>query len=238
MNTILIADKEQAYRHQIRQHIGIRGGFRVIGESESCFETIRMIDALEPDILFLDVQLGGEKTFDLIGQIGHLPQIIYTARSDSYAREAFDHQALDYLLKPYGTARLETALQKITDRRTTAVRLPGMTISTTFRQSLFVEQGKRLKRISVSDILYFRAAGDYTTVSAVSGEYLSSSGIGTIERKVDPVRFTRVHRSFIINAERIDFCYRDIGRLYLVMENGQEIAVGKNYHHNIKHLIL
>lgn len=238
MNTILIADKEQAYRHQIRQHIGGRGGFRVIGESENCYETIRMIDALEPDVLFLDVQLGGEKTFELIGQMAHLPQIIYTAGSDSFAREAFDHQALDYLLKPYGTARLETALQKIADRQATGVRLPETPAGTTYRQSLFVEQGKRLKRISVDDVLYFKAAGDYTTVSAVNGEFLSSSGIGSIEKKVDPARFTRVHRSFIINAERIDFCYRDIGRLYLVMENGQEIAVGKNYHQNIKHLIL
>ncbi|MBK1441184.1 response regulator transcription factor [Parapedobacter sp. ISTM3] len=238
MNTILIADPEPVCRQQIRQHIGGRPGFRVVGECGSPYETIRYVNALEPDVLFLDVQLGGERAFDLIQQADHLPKIIFTARNESHALRAFDHQALDYLLKPYGAARLDAALQKVVSRPP-ADRLPDHTFASyPYPKNLFVEDGGRLRRIAVNDVRYFKAAGDYTVVFTEQGEFLSSSGIGSIERKLDPALFVRVHRSFIVNIERIDACYRDIGKLYLVMENGQEISVGKHYMNPIKSLIL
>ena len=112
MNTILIADREPAHRQQIRLHIAGRPEFRVVGECGNRHETIRYVNALEPDILFLDVQLGGDRAFDLIQQTDHLPKIIYTADTELHALQAFHHQALDYLLKPCGAARLDAALQK------------------------------------------------------------------------------------------------------------------------------
>lgn len=238
MNTILIADREPAHRQQIRRHIDNRPGFRVIGECRSCNETIRCVNALEPDVLFLDVQLGGDKAFDFIRQAEHMPKVIYTARNESYALQAFDHQALDYLLKPFGAARLDAALQKaacpvgVDD-------LPGhASIPPARRRYLFVEDGERLKRIAIHDIRFLKAAGDYTVVYTIHGEFLSTSGIGRIARRLDNSQFLRVHRSFIVNMERIDACYREIGRLYVVMENGQEIGVGKHYLNGIKSLIL
>ncbi|SEL52862.1 LytR/AlgR family response regulator transcription factor [Parapedobacter koreensis] len=238
MNTILIADPEPGCRQQIRQHIGSRPGFRVVGECGNPYETIRYVNALEPDVLFLDAQLGGSRAFDWIQQVAHLPKIIYTARSESHALRAFDHQALDYLLKPYGAARLDAALQKVA-RPPAADDVPDYTfMPQPCRRNLFVEDGGRLRRIAVNDIRYLKAAGDYTVVYTEQGEFLSSSGIGCIGRKLDPTLFVRVHRSFMVNLERIDTCYRDIGKLYLVMENGQEISVGKHYLNNIKSLIL
>ncbi|MBD1425631.1 LytR/AlgR family response regulator transcription factor [Sphingobacterium arenae] len=103
---------------------------------------------------------------------------------------------------------------------------------------LFVADGKRLRRIAVQDIRYLKAAGDYTVIYLDKGEFISSSGIGCIEQKLDPSRFMRVHRSFIVNLEHIDTCHRDIGRLYLMMDNGQKIGVGKRYMHQIRSLIL
>lgn len=237
MNTILIADREPLHRQQIRQHVDSRRGFRVVGECGSCYETIRYVNALEPDVLFLDVQLG-EKAFDLIRQANHMPKVIYTARNESYAVQAFDHHALDYLLKPYGAARLDAALRKVACP-SGADDLPGHeSIYPVQRKHLFVEDGERLRRIAMHDIRYLKAAGDYTVVYTAHGEYLSSSGIGSIERRLEKSQFLRVHRSFIVNVECIDACYRDIGRLYLVMENGQEIGVGKHYLNGIKSLIL
>ncbi len=103
---------------------------------------------------------------------------------------------------------------------------------------LFVEDGERLRRIATEDIRYLKAAGDYTVVYADQGEFVSSSGIGAVEQKLDPSHFMRVHRSFIVNLGRIDACLRDIGRLYLIMGSGQEIRVGRHYMHRIKSLIL
>lgn len=238
MNTILIADPEPACRRQIRQHIVGRPGFRVVGECGTPNETLRCVNTFEPDVLFLDIQLGGDRAFDLIRQADHLPKIIFTGCCESHALQAFDHEALDYLLKPYGAARLDAALQKVTGKPAVDVMSGNAAASVGYRKHLFVEDGGHLRRIAANDIRYLKAAGDYTVVYTDCGEFLSSSGIGCIERKMDPALFIRVHRSFIVNMERVDSCYRDIGKLYLVMENGQEISVGKHYLNHIKSLIL
>lgn len=237
MNTILIADREPLHRQQIRRHIDNRPEFRVVGECGSCYEALRYVNTLEPDVLFLDVQLG-DKAFDLIREAVHIPKVICTARNESYALQAFDHQALDYLLKPYAAARLDAALRKAACQAQGG-DLPGAVPCHAVRhRHLFVEDGERFRRIAIDDIRYLKAAGDYTVVYTAHGEFLSSSGIGSIERRLDKSQFLRVHRSFIVNVERIDACYREIGRLYLVMENGQEIGVGKHYLNGIKSLIL
>jgi two-component system LytT family response regulator len=237
MHTIIIADRKPEYRQQIRRHLDRRHGFRVLGEFDNSRETIRHVNALEPDVLFLDVELGGGNAFELTRNTEHLPKIIYTASDGFHAQRAFDFDALDYILKPFGEARLDAALQKVSSpsRDETSVHPK---IGSHYHTNIFVEDGRRLKRTAVADIRYLKAAGDYTIVYTSQGEFLSSSGIGLIEQKLDPNRFIRVHRSFIVNAEYIDTCYRDIGRLYLVMENAQEIRVGKNYMGNIKPLIL
>src|SRR5690606_11023690 len=103
---------------------------------------------------------------------------------------------------------------------------------------LVAEYGKQLRRIAGQDIRYLKAAGDYTVVYLDKGEFVSSSGIGRSERKVDPSRFVRVPSSFIVYLQYIHGGHRDRGRLYLIMENGQEIGVGKRYVHQIKSLIL
>ena len=238
MNTILIADREPLHRQQIRRHIDRHPGFRVIGECENCHETLRYVHALEPDLLFLDVQLGGEKAFDIIRDIEYQPKVIYTAQNDSYAVQAFNHQALDYLLKPYGAARLDAALRKAACNLATgdlSAERPALPLQ---RRHLFVEDGNRLRRIALHDIHYLKAARDYTVVYTAQGEFLSSSGIGSIAHRLDSSQFLRIHRSFIVSVEHIEACYRDIGRLYLVMENGQEIRVGKHFLHIIKSLTL
>ncbi len=106
------------------------------------------------------------------------------------------------------------------------------------RRNLFVEDGGRWRRIAVQDIRYFQAAKDYTVVYTQHGEFLSTSGIGHIERQLDMAQFLRVHRSYIVNVDRVEGCYRDFGRFFLVMENGREIGVGKHYLNSIKSLIL
>jgi len=237
MHTIIIADRKTEYRQQIRRHLDGRQGFRVVGEFDNSRETIRHVNALEPDVLFLDVELGGGSAFELTRSTEHLPKIIYTASDGFHAQRAFDFDALDYILKPFGEARLDAALQKVSSpaREETSAysKVPSH-----YHTNIFVEDGRRMKRIAVADIRYLKAAGDYTIVYTSQGEFLSSSGIGLIERKLDPRAFIRVHRSFIVNADYIDTCHREIGRLCLVMVDAQEIRVGKNYMSNIKPLIL
>lgn len=102
---------------------------------------------------------------------------------------------------------------------------------------ILVESGKRLKCLDVAAIVYLKAEGDYTVIYTQEGSYLSSYGIGAIENKLDPRLFMRIHRSFIVNINCIKELYRDITRMFLVLDNGIEINVGRHYVHAIRRMI-
>lgn len=236
--TILIADGESRYRELIRQHINNRPGFRVVGECRNRCETIRYVNALEPDVLFLDIQLSEANDTDFLQTTSHLPKVIYTAAIDSGVSQLANRRDSTFLLKPYNDKQLDTALQIVS----TVPAFEGLTRQAVLwadrPKSILAEEGGRLKRVSLRDVCYLKAAGDYTVIHCAMKQYLSSSGIGAIEKRLDPSLFIRVHRSFIINIEHLDACYRDIGRWYLTMEDGRQINVGKHYQENMKQLIL
>lgn len=234
---MFIADREPSYRHLIRQQIGRYSGFRMVGECDSGYDVVRHINALEPDILILDVQLGGTKIVEAVMRADHLPVMILTATNEAFVMEAFEKQAVDYLLKPHSVERLDAALHKVVARGIASIA-PAYNPPRPYHQHVFVEDGDRLRRIALDDILYMKAAGDYTVVYTPSGEYISTTGIGAIEKKLDPLQLMRVHRSFVVNIAQVETCNRDIGRLFLVMSNGHEIRVGKHYVHTVKTLIL
>jgi two-component system LytT family response regulator len=236
--TILIADGESRYRELIRQHINSRPGFRVVGECRNRCETIRYVNALEPDVLFLDIQLSEANDTDFLQTTSHLPKVIYTAAIDNGVSQLANRRDSAFLLKPYNDKQLDTALQ-VVNTVPAFEGLPNTAVLwTDCPKSILAEEGGRLKRVSLRDICYLKAAGDYTVIHCATKQYLSSAGIGAIERRLDPSLFVRVHRSFIINIEHLDACYRDIGRWYLTMEDGQQINVGRRYQENIKQLIL
>lgn len=239
MNTILIADRELRFRQQIKRQIGERPDFRVVAEASNGYEALRYLHALEPDVLFLDVQLIGNNTFELLERATYIPKIIYTAPNESYALKAFDYHALDYLVKPYAEPRLEVAISKILDQ--TPERNPKqdiLSLGAIPSDHLFVTDGDRMKCIHIQDIMYLKAARDYTVIFTNNSEYISSSGIGNIAQKLSPTHFIRVHRSYIINLQWVDYFYREIGRACIIMQNGQEIIIGKNYFRSIRALIL
>ncbi len=110
--------------------------------------------------------------------------------------------------------------------------------STVFSPTLFVANGSYFKKISVEDILYLKAAKDYTMVITSSEKYLSSLGISYLEEKLDPWIFKRVHRSFIVNLSHVSELHKEFGKTYLVMKNGLELNVGRCYGSNLKQLLI
>ncbi len=238
--SILIVDSDESQRKQIGELLKSSPFFFVIGDCSNVIEAIRNINALEPQLILMDIDLPGGCGFRVLSEINHLPAVIFTTHSDTHAVKAFEHNAIDYLLKPFPNERLEMALEKYL--KFDSVMDNGNFTANDHRNGLpnriLVESGKRHESISVDDITHFKADKDYTWIHTLDNKaYLSSSGIGSIERRLDPNRFIRIHRSFIVNIEHIMGCYRDITKLFISLPNCIDISVGRNYLSTIKKII-
>lgn len=237
--TAIITDDEQAARLLIRQYLEHYPYIEVVAECSNGPEAVAAIDRLEPSLLFLDIQMPGMNGFQVLQQIKYIPKVIFTTAYDSFALKAFEHNAVDYLLKPYTKERFDVSISRVLKNedmnpvRSLTETLPH---SGAYPERILVEKGNRLINIPVTDILYLKADKDYTRIHTNGQVYLSTHGISQVEQKLNPQIFIRVHRSHIINIHHIKELYKDI-RLYMVMTDGAEINIGRNYINNIKKLI-
>ncbi|MGE8291554.1 MAG: LytR/AlgR family response regulator transcription factor [Sphingobacterium sp.] len=238
--SVLIIDDEEHGRILVKQYLKSFPAYFLAGECTNGFEAIQQINRLEPDLIFLDVQMPGANGFEVLQQIEHVPQIIFTTAFDKYAIQAFETNAVDYLLKPYTRNRFEKTMEKLARQ---SFELPFAAANSyikneSFPERLLVEQKKRFKNIAVKDILFLRALGDYTEIHTMDQLYISSIGISTLRKKFDPGIFFRIHRSVVINIAHVGELYRDIGKTFLVMDNGIEFNIGRSYLPVIKQLLV
>lgn len=234
--SVLLVDPDESQRRRIRAWLKDSALFHIAGECANTLETIRLVNALEPDLLLMEVDLPGGSGFHVLEEVTHLPAVIFITHNEHQALTAFEHHAIDYLAKPFAFDRLELALEKYLKFDNAApVRDPK---DDRLPCRILVENGKGHESISFDEITHFKAEKDYTWIYTVSNKsYLSSRGIGHIERKLDPKRFIRVHRSFIVNTEHIISCYRDISKLFVSLPNRTEIHVSRSYIPSIRKLI-
>lgn len=240
--SVLIADADPEQRQRTSKLIRCFPSFFLAGECANGIEALKDINALEPQLLFIDVDLPGKNGWNVLENVSHLPALIFIARNGTHALKAFEHNALDYMLKPIRKERLQQALEKYLKWHDIKMENGNLLTSlnkTELPNRILVENGRRLDSISLNKVTYFKADRDYTWIyTEDNGAYLSSLGISSIERRLDKSRFIRIHRSFIINVEHIMTLHRDITRLFVTLPNKVEINVGRNYIPSIKQLIL
>jgi two-component system, LytTR family, response regulator len=241
---VLICDDEEDARKLIQQYIADYPELQVIQECVNGPEAVHAIDTLEPDIVFLDIQMPGLSGFQVLQHIVHVPQIIFSTAFDKYALKAFDNNAVDYLLKPYTRQRFGQAVNKVL--LNAAKNMDGIkklsenlqTGSATYPEKVLVDNGNRMLSLHVNDIIWMEAEGDYTKLHSSNKNYLSSYGIGTLEQKLNPVVFVRIHRSAIININMVKEVFKDTNGYYVVLQNGTSHKVGRNYVEVIKKISL
>jgi two-component system, LytTR family, response regulator len=241
---IIICDDEDDARLLIQQYIAGYPQLQVIKECNNGPEAVAAIDSMEPDLIFLDIQMPGLSGFQVLQKIVHVPQIIFSTAFDKYALKAFDNNAVDYLLKPYtkerfaqavnkvllGAAKNREAIKKLSDNLQSAY--------TAYPEKVLVESGSRMISLSVNDIHWIEADGDYTRLHTAQKFYLSTYGISILEQKLNPAAFIRIHRSAIININLIKEVYKDSNGYYAVLQNGATQKVGRSYTEVIKSLTL
>lgn len=218
----LVVDDEPLARRELKRLLDAFPSVRVVGEAGNIDEARERIEALSPDVVFLDIQMPGGSGFDLLAQLDRVPRIVFTTAYDQYAVKAFDVNALDYLLKPIEPERLATALRKLQ-----AAPPIGQPVDQTLDQ-LFIRDGHRCWFVPLREVSLFTAEGNYVRLAWGKERPLLGRSLTLLEQKLDPARFFRANRSQIVN---LDFIQQvelgDGGRLHVQLRDGPEIEVSR-----------
>lgn len=242
----VIVDDEGLARQLINEYLREYPQISVIAECRSGRQAIKAINEGKPDVVFLDIRMPGMDGFEVIEHLDHAPRIVFCTAHSDFALKAFEVNAVDYLLKPYDRKRFARAIQKIleahrseTDEYDRLVKVLQEVRSHNAKfESVFVRSGKRITAVRTADILWIEANGDYCDLHTDDNSYLSNLSLGELEARLDPVKFTRVHRSFIVSTAAITHMTSDgEGGYEAMLRNGARVRVSRTYGAKIKHLI-
>ena len=191
--TALIVDDERLARLELRRLLAAHPEVEIVGEARNAEEALDLARNLQPDVLFLDIQMPGMTGFDLLERLEDVPQVIFTTAYDAYALKAFEVNALDYLLKPVAPARLAAALAKvrITPRQERLERV-------------FVRDGDRCWIVRLPDIFLLESEGNYARVYFGQERPLIRRSLNALEEQLDPTMFFRADRRRILNLKWIE----------------------------------
>lgn len=249
----LIVDDEAPARKRIRELLENRPWINLAGECASGRSAIRAIQEKKPDLIFLDIQLGDADGFEVLQGIDleSPPLIIFVTAYDEYALNAFDHHALDYLLKPFDDERFEEALglarERIASRSFGDLnrRLEGFLGDIGSRRNadahpsrLVIRSSQKVTFVKVSDIEWIEADGSYVSIRAKGKDHLMRESLKNLEEKLDPAHFLRIHRSTIVNADLIRELHPHFhGEYYVELENGKRFKLSRSYRDNAERIL-
>jgi two-component system LytT family response regulator len=228
----LIVDDEPLARKRLRELLADVDSVECVGEAVDGASAVKAIDSLKPDLVFLDVEMPSGTGLEVLDLITHEPAIIFTTAYDKYAAAAFELQAVDYLLKPFGRERLARALERIVpEGKGTAVRArAALRDSDKPIDRILVRDRGRLVPVAVRDIVRLEAGDDYTSVHTKGRTYLVYLALQDFERMLDGTKYVRIHRSHVVNLDHVaQFTPADGGRFQLEMADGTKLPVSRAY---------
>jgi len=244
---LLIVDDEPLIRAGIRDGLSGKEDVEVVGECGSVAEAIDALRSDEVDLVLLDVELPDGTGFDVIRRIGpeRMPVVVFVTAYDKYAIQAFEVNAVDYLLKPFDQSRLVASIERVRDRlaasaQDLAQRLQALIQAREVQwpQTLVVRSGDRFDFVSVASVDWIEAANNYAMLHCGSGNHLFGGSLTGLEARLDPSKFLRVHRSIIVNSSRILAAYTMPGGAYeLELRGGVRIRTGRQYRDKIRKLL-
>jgi len=204
----LIVDDEDLARHVVRELLAAHPEVAILAECANGFEAVKAFAEQKPDLIFLDVQMPKLTGFDVLELVGEDVSVIFTTAYDQYAMRAFEVHAVDYLLKPIGKERFEEALARA-KRRLGEKMPPAQKLAESarppqqFLERIVVKDGTRVTLIPIGKLDYAEAQDDYVALASQGKKHLKQQTIASLEACLDPNCFVRVHRSYIVNLERV-----------------------------------
>ena len=251
MFNVLIIDDEPMARQRIRDLLQEESDIEIAGECRNGYEAIVSIKKLKPDLIFLDVQMPELDGFGVLSEIDkkNLPEIIFVTAYDKYTLQAFSAHALDYLLKPFDDERFKEALNYAKSRMGEKKSSPTSHSSLVSILEKLDQEEKYLKRIqvklnqrifliNVNDVDSFEADGCYVRIRSVNFNHLLRETLKNLEKKLNPQKFVRIHRSTIINIDSIkELQHLSPYEWIILLKNGCKYVVSRSYREKLKNIL-
>lgn len=228
----IIIDDERLARNELRKLLADHPEVEIVAEAANASEGIEKINELQPDLIFLDIQMPGKTGFDMLEELDKAPAIIFTTAYDEFAIKAFEFNALDYLLKPVEPKRLSDAIHKLEGaEEREALSGDSVTIhrgTLSDNDQVFVKDGERCWFVRLSDIRLFESVGNYAKVYFAGNKPLILKSLNALEERLDPKVFFRANRKHIVNLrmiEKVEPYFN--GGLLLEIKGGEKIEVSR-----------
>ncbi len=239
---VLIVDDEELARGVVREMLATHPDVEIAAECGDGFEAVKAAAEYRPDLMFLDVQMPKLDGFEVLELIEPGIAVIFTTAYDTYAMRAFEVHAVDYLLKPFGQARFDSALERARARVGQKTAAPTELHATARAgnpiERILIKDGPRVHVIPVDKLDYVEAEDDYVRLTSGGRKHLKQQTISSLETCLDPNRFVRIHRSCIVNIERVSRIepYGKDSRL-AVLTDGTKLPVSRSGYARLKELL-
>jgi two-component system, LytTR family, response regulator len=243
----VLADDEVLARQKLRQLLRDEPEIEVVGEGVTGGETIELVRATKPQLLFLDIQMPGMDGFDIAtelcsSKVAPPPHIIFTTAHDQYALRAFEIHAVDYLLKPFTRERLSSAVERarkeiLVNQQPAGNGAASRNAGRYTTRIVFKSRG-RIVFLPVSDIRWISAEENYVRINTQTETHLLRETMARLEEKLDPEMFLRVHRSSIVNLQHVKEVRTEAdGEYTVILVNGEKLTMSRGYRSRINELL-
>lgn len=221
--TVMIVDDERSARNEIHRTLLLYPDFQTIGEAKNADEAQAAIELKKPELIFLDIKMPEKSGFDLLSSLNFIPEVVFTTAFDQYAIQAFDKNALDYLLKPIRAERFEQAIEKIRQR---FLAKETSNQQRFFDKKIFIKDGEKCHFIYWHEVYLIESLGNYARFYFNEKKAMLKSSLDQLEEKMDKKRFFRINRAQIVNAEFISSVQALTGgKLMLTLTQGPQLEV-------------
>ena len=213
----------------------------VLAECRNGFEAVKAVNELSPDLLFLDIQMPKINGFEVLELLGRHVPVVFVTAFDEHAIRAFEVHAVDYLLKPIAPERIAVALERARERIRRRAPMPVAELAEAGRpggaplERILVRQGPRVHVIPAAKLDWVEAQDDYVSLNSEGKAYLKQQTLTDLEKKLDPARFVRIHRSYLLNLDRLSRIDTESGEpKAVVLEDGTRLPLSRSGYQRIK----
>jgi two-component system, LytTR family, response regulator len=241
IKTVLVDDEEPA-RLLMREYCSAHPDIEIVAECENGFDAVKAVGELHPDLLILDIQMPKLSGFEVLELIDEPPAIIFATAYNEFAVRAFEVHAMDYLLKPFSSERFDEALERVRKELETPAPLLLQPLKQTLQQNplerVLVKDGSKVHVIPIDRIDYIEAQDDYVSIKTEGKAHLKQQRMAELEKLLNPQKFVRVHRSYILNVERIARIelYAKDSRV-AILKDGTKVQISRAGYDKLKGLL-
>lgn len=238
---VIIVDDEDLARGLVREYLAGHADVEIVAECANGFDAVKAITELDPDLVFLDIQMPKLNGFEVVELAGRKTHYIFVTAYDQYALKAFEVHAVDYLLKPYSQQRFDEALAHARATLRTSLGVEAVVSEAAMRNKplgrVLIRDGARVHVIGADKIDFIEAQDDYVQINAEGKGYLKNQRLAELESQLDPEVFVRIHRSYIVNISRVSRIEQGKDSHTAILLDGARVPVSRSGYQKVKNLI-